>query len=121
MYKDAKNEMNKRCTNQTKFYVQKTSIDPIGDAAEYFQWGADVDTDNRIAVVTNLNQLEAYTNYEIVLFICEDYEYIQKLWPRGVPISYKYGYEVRVIRPKALIIVTNHPDFYLSYKDISTI
>lgn len=98
----------------TKFYV----IDPIGDAItevyDYFNW----EETDKVAIVTDLNQLEAYDEYDHVIYYSSYLEQIQNLWPRGVPITYKYGYEIKKLNCDSLTIVTSTPSLYPLYKNI---
>lgn len=111
-YKEIRDSDKKKL--DTKFYV----IDPIHDAItevyEYFSWG----TDTRVAVVTELCQLEAYDEYDHVIYFCDYMDKLQLLWPRKVPITYKYGYEIKHINVETFIIVTNTPKLYSLYKNI---
>lgn len=92
---------------ETSFYV----IDPLSDAiteiVEYF----DVST-NDMAVVTDLSQLEAYSDYRIVVYYVDFYDKLYDLWARGVPITYKYGYQLRVVNVEKFVIVTSSPKLF---------
>lgn len=105
---------------ETKYFVIDHAGDPITEILTYFDWTED--DKKSLAVVTDLCQLEAYsrvlTDITKVIYMPEYHELVHDLWPRGVPISYKYGYEVRVIRPETFVIVTNQPKIYKLYKYI---
>jgi len=99
----------------THFYV----IDPVHDAIteifDYFDWS---DKDS-IAVVDSLDKLEAYPNYDhVIYFTLPDLSH--QLWARGMPITYKYGYQTKVIKPDTLVIVTSNLKAYKYYKRISS-
>ena len=111
-YKDIRDSDKKKL--DTKFYV----IDPIHDAItevyEYFSWGEN----DRVAVVTDLSQLEAYEDYDHVIYYCDYMDRLHLLWPRKVPITYKYGYEIKTVNVHTFVIVTNTPRLYQLYKNI---
>ena len=71
-----------------------------------------------IAYVTELQQLESYNNYDIIIYEPDYYDKIHNIWPRGMPISYKYGYECKVVNVSVFIIVTNNPQMYPLYNKI---
>lgn len=105
----------KASSKKTDFYV----IDPIHDAIteiyNYFDWTPD----DKIAVVDSLDKLEAYPEYDyVILFTLPDFSH--QLWARGMPITYKYGYQTKVIKPDKLIIVTSNLKAYKYYKRISS-
>lgn len=112
-YRDMKQVIEKK--KDTKFYVIDPINDAIGECYDYFDWS---DSD-KIAVVTDLNQLEAYDEYEHVIYYCDHLDRLQLLWPRKVPITYKYGYEIRKVNCSTLIIVTETPGLYTLYKNIN--
>lgn len=103
---------------ETKFFVIDNTGDPITEILTYFDW--DEESCKKLAVVTDLSYLEYYRNKEIdkVIYIPEFHEVNHDLWPRGVPIGYKYGYECKVIKPETFVIVTNQPKIYKLYKYI---
>lgn len=99
----------------THFYV----IDPVHDAIteifEYFDWT----TEDKVAVVDSLDKLEAYQEYDhVIYFTLPDLSH--QLWARGMPITYKYGYQIKTIKPDTLIIVTSNLKAYKYYKRISS-
>jgi len=90
--------INYRKEVDTHFYVT-LSIDPINTVYGFF--GPDI----KLAVVTDLSKIELYADYDTVLYIPEsDPPMDFKYWPRKVPISYKYGYEYKVIKPHNFVI-----------------
>jgi len=101
-------------TSKTKFYVICPVSDAITEVYEHF----DIHSDDKVAVVTSLDQLEAYDEYLTVIYYCDYYERVQSLWPRGVPITYKYGYEIKKVLCQRFIIVTETPKLYPLYKKI---
>lgn len=103
---------------ETKYFVIDNTGDPITEILTYFDW--DKEDCKSLAVVTDLVKLDAYRMKDIekIIYFCECHELEHDLWPRGVPISYKYGYEIRVIRPKTFVVVTNRPKDYKLYKYI---
>lgn len=98
---------------ETQFYVYQ----PISDALTEIQTYFDGLTD--LAVVTDLSQLEAYDVYRNVIFFADSYEKIYSLWPRGSPITYKYGYQQVVIKCENFIIVSETPNLFSFYRNIS--
>lgn len=97
---------------KTKYYVIQPQFDAIQEVQEYFGQLED------ITVITDLNQLGGYDNPKIVLFYQDYPDKLTCLYPRGVPIKYKYGYEYRTIKPEKFIIVTDTPKVYPLYKNI---
>lgn len=97
-------------TPMTKFYV----IDPVADAITEIIEHFDCDT-NKMAVVTDLSQLQVYNDYNMVVYFSDYYDKIHSLWPRGVPITYKYGYDLRVVKVERMVIVTSLPGLYAPY------
>lgn len=102
----------------TKFFCIDNTGDPITEIITYFDWNEE--DCKSLAVVSDLVKLDAYRGKDItkVIYFSECHELEHDLWPRGVPISYKYGYEIRVIRPETFVIVTNQPKNYKLYKYI---
>jgi len=114
-YQDIKQHEIKNSTDRVRFFLITPVADAITEIYEYFNW---VPEDN-VAIVTELSQLEAYPQVDRVVLFTDHYERLYDLWSRGVPISYKFGYEVRVVRPKVLVIVTETPNLYSNiYKRI---
>lgn len=99
---------------ETKFYVYTQVVDAITELHEYF----DFEPGRKVAVVTELDQLEAYESYTDVIYIPEYYQKVHSLWTRGVPISYKYGYETRVVQCMKFIVVTDLRSKYSGYEKI---
>lgn len=98
----------------TKFYKITREDDPITAVYEYFDW----DTTAKLAVVTDLRELEAYVDYDYVIYFAEYYDVKHSLWPRGVPITYFRGYETKIVDCDKFIVVTTSPDLYKLYKRI---
>lgn len=118
-YQEIINNEKKTMINDTKFYkvAKFKGMEYINTCFDYFDW--DVSDKGTIAVLTKLEQLEAYPcTVDKIIFKPDDYDEIYSLWARGMPIFYKYGYEYKVINPKILIIVTETPNFYPLYKNI---
>lgn len=113
-------QQQKQKTSQvkTKFFCIDNTGDPITEIITYFDW--DEEDCKSLVAVTDLCQLEAYNDVDIkrVIYFPEIHELVHDLWPRGVRISYKFGYETRVIRPETFIVVTNQPKIYKLYKYI---
>lgn len=97
-----------------KFYVCKPIEDAITEIYDYFNLE---EIELHAAVVTELCQLEAYDDYNAVIYYA-DYEKIHALWPRGAPITYKYGYQIKVVHCQYFIVVTNTTGCYPLYKNI---
>lgn len=62
--------------------------------------------DNIVAIVTELSQLEAYSRYDTVIFYANVFDKLYNLWPKGVPVTYKYGYQLKTVNCKNFIIAT---------------
>lgn len=106
----------------TRFYVINPIHDAITEVTEYFQLAEDEDIpegDPKMAVVTDMTQLEAFINYDYVLFYAEYHDKLQDLWPRGVPITYKYGFQQKVVKCRYFVIITNDVKKYPLYKNIN--
>jgi len=114
VFKMVKEKEIRERTEPTKFYV----INPIGDAiteiVEYFG----LDDPTELCVVTEMHQLAMYEDPLRVVLFADYPDKLHSLWPRGVPIAYKFGYEMKVIKPKTFIIVTPTPGLYPLYKNI---
>ena len=99
---------------KTKYYVIKPEYDAIQEVQDYFQEEEITD----MAVITELSQLGAYDNPKIVLYYQDYPDRLTPMYPRGVPINYKYGYEFRTAKPVKFIIVSDTPKLYPLYKNI---
>lgn len=97
---------------ETQFYVCDPIADAITEVCTYFDGLDD------LAIVTELSQLEAYETYENVIFMPEFYDRIYNLWPRGVPITYKYGYQQVVVKCQKFIVISSTPNLYSLYNKI---
>lgn len=97
---------------RTEFCV----INPIDDAiTEIYEALPNLPN---VAVVTELQQLEAYPNYDTVIYYTDYFDKLHELWPRGVPITYKYGYQIKTVKCSTFIIVTNDLHRYPLYKKL---
>nr|WAE43225.1 MAG: replication associated protein [Cressdnaviricota sp.] len=101
-----------RDTEECKFYVIKPISDAITEIHDNFH------ILDKPAIVTDLKQLEAYSEYTDVVFYAEYFDRLYNLWPRGVPITYQCGYKCNVVKCKRFIIVTDTPRLYPLYKNI---
>lgn len=95
---------------ETEYYVTDDQ-DPITAVLD-----ALTNTPHELAVVTELSEINAYKKYDTVLLITGILEKKHLLYPRGVPITYKYGYETRIIKCKRLIISTPYHAEYAKTK-----
>lgn len=91
----------------TQFYKHVEKHDYITEINERFE------LDDTCVIVTELNQLELYSNYKTVIYQCPYYDPLHALWPRKVPIHYKYGYELKVVKCEKFIIVTSDTNYKL--------
>jgi len=81
--------------------------DPITTLHDHFGW-PEYDEPPKVAVIyESMDELEAYDDYDIIIYFCDYVSPIMQNWPRGVPISYKYGYERKRIYPTVMILVTD--------------
>lgn len=99
---------------KTKYYVIKPEFDAIQEIQDYFL----EQKYTELAIITELVQLAAYPDPKIVVYYQTYPDKLTELYPRGVPIYYKYGYEYRQIKPERFIIVTDTPKLYPLYKNI---
>lgn len=98
----------------TSFYFipKKMSDDAIGVVHDNFP-------DCKLAVIHELSDIEAYPEYDTVLYITElgIHPRQAEYWSRGVPIIYKYGYETKTINCRNFIIYGDTKPFF-GYKKI---
>ena len=113
-YDRIKQETLKKMKINTKFYVINPINDAIGELYEYF--GVPMDDD--WVFITDMTQLSYYDNPKNIVLYQDYYSKEFSLYPRGVPILYKHGYEMRVVRPERFVVVTSTPSQYHLYKDI---
>jgi len=99
---------------KTRFFVIDPVFDPITECYDYFGW----DESDKLAVVTDLSQLQAYDEYDHIIYYVDFFDRLHSLWSRGVPITYKYGYEIKKVNCYTLVIVTSTPGLYPHYKKI---
>lgn len=90
---------------QTKFYIIDDD-DPITQVHDLFK------DDIKLAVIYELSDIEDYDDYDTVLWKTDFYERKHNDWPRGVPITYRYGYEIKRITCKSFIISSPHVSLY---------
>lgn len=116
-YEKIKQHQIKQDKKKTEFYC----IDPIHDLTqeviEYFNLEEDAD----IAYVTTLAELNAYDNPSIVIYDPDPLDINNKLinmYPRGVPINVKNGYQWNTFKPDKFILRTRERQFYPLYKNI---
>lgn len=99
----------------TKFYCINPVDDAFQECYEYFNW----DEKTKVVTITELVELEAYEDYDhIILLEGGTFERRMNLWPRGAPITYRYGYELKKVICKKFIISTTTPRLYPLYKNI---
>lgn len=99
----------------TKFYVIDPVCDAIGEIDEYFGG-----LDDTWVIITNMSQLAYYEHKDPlkIIFYVDFFEKEYNLWPRKVPILYKFGYEWIAVKPEILVVVSNTPSLYVQYKNI---
>lgn len=118
VYQDIRQDEIKKMAIQTEFYC----IDPVHDlmteVIEYFNL-----EEPEIAYITHMEELAAYDNPSIVILDPEsDWQLNKKLinmYPRGVPINVKYGYQFKTYKPEKFIIRTADRQYYPLYKNIT--
>jgi len=117
-YEEIKQRDIKAKKNTTSFYIYDPIHDAITELYEHFKF-----EDSKVAVVDSLDKLEVYDEYDVVILFSQFPELQHRLWARGMPISYKHGYQYKVIKPDMLIIVTPSNTFahYSGYKKIKPI
>nr|WAE42255.1 MAG: replication associated protein [Cressdnaviricota sp.] len=96
---------------ETKFYHLKPIADAISEVNDTFP-------DSKIAWVTDLSQLQAYSEYDTVVYECDYHDRLHDLWVRKVPITYKFGYQLITVKTSRFIIVNQFRQFYPLYIDI---
>lgn len=101
-------------TQKTRFYSLKPIFDDsVTEIYQYFDW-----VNEKVAVVyESLDELEGYDDYDHVIIFTDYPDRAMQNWPRGIPMTYKYGYERKHIYAKTIVLVT---EFKLSqlYKKI---
>lgn len=89
---------------KTKYYVIKPEFDAITEIIEYLG-------EINIVVIQNISELAAYDSDDFsdksIILLFPYLDYIIPLYPRGIPLKYKYGYEYRTAKPKHFIVVTD--------------
>jgi len=86
----------------------------ITELVEYF--GSD-----KFTIVSELSQLGGYEPEDIhtVVLVKPVMDNLIYLYPRGVPIKYKYGYEWRTVKPHNFVLITDmKPEYFFGYKVI---
>lgn len=101
-------EEQKQQHNQMEFYVLNED-DPITGIIDTFTLD---DTPPKLAVIHELYEIEDYSDFDTVLYIPGYFESKHNLWPRGVNITYKNGYQVKHISCKRFIISTSYMQLY---------
>lgn len=84
--------------DRTEFYYYIPDGDMITEIVDIL--GED------ISIITELNEIEGYEKVVNVVYIVDSYDKKFALWARGMPIMYKYGYEVKKIKCKRFIFVS---------------
>lgn len=102
----------------TQYYCIYPQIDAITEIREYFNWADDYDPD--MVVCPKFSDLAQYDNPRVVVLYEDNWEMARyySLWPRGVPITVKYGYQWKTYKPEILIIITEDKRKYPLYKNI---
>lgn len=118
-YTKVYNQVTQKRLMESKQKIDFYVINPIADAITEIYNYMGFDEEDQVHVITELSELANVLDPQIVIYYVEFPAKLHGLWPRGVPIQYKYGYEMRVIRPHTFIIVTDTPNAYPLYKNIS--
>lgn len=65
-------------------------------------------------IIDELQDIEGYASndYDTVIYNCSFYEKKHNMWPRGMKIIYKDGWQVKTISCKNFVISTNHIKLY---------
>lgn len=106
-YEAIQQHIKKKDESQIRFFIHE-GFDPITTIFDYFDWNG---TD-KVAVVHELWQLEAYNEYDHVVYYADFWDKSHDLWARGMPICYKNGYEVKIVKPKTFVIVSSSIKLY---------
>lgn len=102
---------------ETKFYVIRSEYDAITEVQEYFDDIPD------LVVIEKLEDLADYPLDPKNILLLEDTcgslsIRTINLFPRGKPITYRYGYEVRHVKPDRFIIESKNHRLFPLYKNI---
>lgn len=89
---------------KTKYYTCLPVHDAISEILEYLG-------DHDLIVVQSINELAAYDDEDfstkLVILLHPLLDYLIPLYPRGVPIKYKYGFQYHTCRPKYFVVVSD--------------
>ena len=106
----------KKDPDRTKFYYLTPLNDALTEIIEYF--GPDTVSSMKIAAVEQLAELEAYDEYDTVIWFNDYPEQTVRLYPRGIPILYKHGYIYKKVKCKRFIVVCKQWHYLTMYKKI---
>lgn len=103
VYKEVQQLHIKKTEVMTSFFTIRVVEDLFTELNDYFG------SLEHFIFVSNLNEISAYDDdkVESVVFLMSWMDPLIKLYPRGVPIIYKYGYQHRIIKPINFIVVSN--------------
>lgn len=91
-------------TVQTKYYTCNPVLDAITEIIEYL---GEID----LIVVESVNELAAYDSEDFstksVVLLHPMMDQKIPLYPRGVPLKYKFGYQYHTCKPKHFIVVSD--------------
>lgn len=89
----------------TRYYTMLPVMDAISEVLEYFG------RETNLIIVTSVAELAAYDDEDFidktVVILYPLLDHLIPLYPRGVPIKYKYGFNYHTCKPKNLVIVTD--------------
>lgn len=111
-YDELKQLQVKKTYVKTEFYVLESTSEWLEKILMYF--GYDLVSDGKYAVITSLDEMEMYNNCETIIYYEFSIVDCNKLylWAKGIPITYKYGYQQRRIKPKHFVVVGSNIDFW---------
>lgn len=121
-YSAIKQEAVKREVKKTSFYKLETNGEDDWLEKILNRLEIDIKDDSKYAVITTMEEIQLYDTVETIILydfsIMHANQYY--LWGKGVNMTYKYGYEYRIIKPTNLVLVGLNVDYWYlkSYTDI---
>lgn len=117
VYKKIQQQDIQQRKTKTEYYSIKTIEDVISEVHQYF------DTIPDLVVITKMEDLAKYPADPQNILLLEDTGAGPdvkelNLYPRGMPICYKYGYEQIHVKPHRFIIETQNRQLFPLYRNI---
>lgn len=109
-----KQEIIKRESKKTLFYKIEDNGEDDWLERILIKLGHDIKDVNKYAVITTLDELELYNSRETIILY--DFSIMLAnqlyLWGKGIDMTYKFGYEVKMIKPTNFVVVGANVDFW---------